>query len=118
MAWTKLQSTPYFDTWSHSSVAANANNNTDALDVGAYEHVTVQSVWANHADTSTLTVQSSLDESNFDSLSATITSSGASGSGQAVISPTPFKQIRVRVTETDANATSTHTIYLFGKKVK
>lgn len=116
MPWTHNQSANRFDRWSHSSVSATAANSTDVLDVGSYDIITIQSVHAAHADTSTVTIQSTIDGTNWDNIAgATILSAGAAGSGTIVINPVLFRQIRITVTETDAAGNVT--INLIGRKM-
>ena len=117
MPWTLDQSNERFDRWSHTAIEADGTNNTDELEVASYNVITVQSVHASHDDTSTVTLQNTEDGTNFDSVSgATITTSGASGSGSIVVSPTNFRTIRLRITETDGNASATQTLYVTGRK--
>ena len=118
MPWTKVQTAGRFDIWSHSAIAANGNNNTDALDASSYNVITFQTVWADHdADTSTLTMQTTQDLTNWDNVTgAAITTSGTDSSNFAIVQPTLFRQIRFRVSETEATSTSTHTVFLIGRK--
>lgn len=113
MPWTLDQSQNRATRYSHSAVAANATNNSDALDVVGHKTIAVQVVHASHSDTSTWIIQSTLDGTNWDTVSgATATTAGAAGSGGVVIHPCAFRQIRLRVTETDANASATLTPFV------
>ena len=117
MPWTTDESGNRFERYSHSAVAANATNNSDAISIAAFSAVSIQVVHASHSDTSTWALQSSNDATNWDTISgSSTTTSGASGSATLVISPVVFRQIRLTITETDAGASSTLTPYIVATK--
>lgn len=117
MSVTVITSGEYHTVRSISSVAANATSSSEAIDVTPFVSCAVQVVWASHSDTSTFAIQTSIDGTNFNTISgSSTTTSGASGAATIAISNCPGRYIRFTITEADANASSTLTMYFIGRK--
>lgn len=118
MPWTTDYAGDRATRFSHSAIAANAANSSDAIDVSGHKTISIQVVHASHSDTSTWSVQSTQDATNWDTITGTSTvTSGASGSATLVIHPCSFRQVRLTITETDAGASSTLTPYITATKL-
>lgn len=113
MPWTTDFSNKESVRYSHTAVAANGTNSSDALDVAAFTRLSVQVAHAAHSDTSTWQIQSNNDATNWDNVSGTsTTTSGASGSATLQINDLTVRQIRLNITEADGAAAATLTPYI------
>ena len=119
MPWSRVVTSDRFDIWQHTAIAAALSTLTDAIDVAAYDIINFQTVWAAHADTSTLQLQASIDLTNWDNVTGSaVTTAAAAGSNFAITQPTLFRQIRFRVSEADGAAAATHTVFFIGRIMK
>jgi|6_EtaG_2_1085325.scaffolds.fasta_scaffold07631_3 subtilisin family serine protease len=102
---------------SATAVSANGLNSGDAIAVSDTTRGTFQVVHATHDDTSTWEIQSSVDGTNYDTVTGTsTTTAGASGSASLIFDNIPGAFIRLTVTEADGNAASTLIVHFIAKK--
>lgn len=89
-----------------SLALASTSNTSDEIIVSDMFQGTFQFIWATATDTGSVAIQSSLDGTNWDTVSGTtVTTSGASGSASLYLSQLPGNRLRVKVTEADAAGT-------------
>ena len=99
------------------NIDATGLNSTPSVSCERYSSMHIQVVWADHADTSDFEIQSSIDGTNWDTVTgSSTTTSGADGSESIVINPNAFKSVRVTVTEVDA--AGDYAVYFFQKRVQ
>lgn len=115
---TKLNESQNSVTYQLTVVAANATNASEALDLTGYRSVSVQSIHANHSDTSTWVIQGSNDEGTtyVTVPSATETTATAAGSNIESVSDWTYGYLKMYVSEADASATATLTFYVVAKR--
>jgi hypothetical protein len=100
-----------------TAVDASGTNNSEAIDLAAFQQVSVQVVHASHDDTSTWELQVSNDGTNYDTLTgSSTTTASASGSASVEVEPWQYRLLRVSVTEADGNASATLTPHIVAKR--
>lgn len=103
-----------YEIWLLDDVDDSGTNASEAIEVGPFMQADVQVNHAGHGDTSTYSVQTSQDGTNYVTISGTAktTGAGATGTDSQTLSPLPGGWIRLIVTEADGGATPTLTPYI------
>lgn len=116
-ALTREGSSSSYITYSATAVAATGANSSDSFPAAPFTQGTFQIVWAGHnlVNGSTFELQSSVNGTNWDTISgSSVSSSGTTGSTSIDFSSLPGDVIRVTLTNTSI-AGSTITPYFIGK---
>ena len=117
MPWTLQIQGKNYQRWSHSAIAGNGTNSTDALNVSAFQQLDLQVLHATMTDTASYGTDWSNDGgTTWERAGAVLTTSGTPGSTSRSVDGMPGGLFRITITETDAGANSTLTAWVTLKK--
>ena len=120
MALTLIMQSRTYRRLAAPAIDATGLNTSDSFDVSDTLQGTFQIVHAAHtAGTSTWELQSSLDGTNYDTITGTSTAtSGVAGSKTYTVDPLPGGKIRLKVTVANGSVAPTLTVYFEGKRAR